>query len=210
MELSTNYTHDSELQVIRAPSPISAPCGVFTRRFLLTASNNGYFFCSVLKSRTELTLNSESVRVRVTLRLEVYRQSVRLGDKPLTPTISNFIFQLNTCGNSPYVISSQTRGCACSLQLLLVLASTLIFRSESRGTHSHILLLHIRDSPNQEGQVPVFISPPEQGSPVISPSPPTTRRAHLHTRLTLNSHCHLLIAFQHEPRRDTPFPPLHA
>jgi hypothetical protein len=40
-------------------------------------------------------------RVRVTLRLAVYRQSVRLGDK-LQP---NFIFQLNTCGYSPYVIS---------------------------------------------------------------------------------------------------------
>jgi hypothetical protein len=32
------------------------------------------------------------------------------------------------------------------------------FRSESRGTYDHILLSQIRDSPNQEGQVPVFIS----------------------------------------------------
>jgi hypothetical protein len=29
----------------------------------------------------------------------------------------------------------------------------------SRGTHDHILLSQIRDSPNLEGQVPVFISP---------------------------------------------------
>jgi hypothetical protein len=41
------------------------------------------------------------VRVRVSLRLAVYRQSVRLGDKPLETTTSNIIFQLNTCGHSP-------------------------------------------------------------------------------------------------------------
>jgi hypothetical protein len=33
------------------------------------------------------------------------RQSVCLSDKPLSPTTSNFIFQLNTCGYSPYVTS---------------------------------------------------------------------------------------------------------
>jgi hypothetical protein len=44
-------------------------------------------------------------------------------------------------------------------KLLLVLASAVIFTSESRGTRDHILLSQIRDSPNLEGQVPVFISP---------------------------------------------------
>jgi hypothetical protein len=44
-------------------------------------------------------------------------------------------------------------------QFLLVLASAVIHRSESRGTHDHILLSLIRDSPNLEGQVPLFISP---------------------------------------------------
>jgi hypothetical protein len=39
------------------------------------------------------------------------------------------------------------------------LASAVILRSESRGTHYHILLPQIRDSPNLEGQVPEFISP---------------------------------------------------
>jgi hypothetical protein len=34
-----------------------------------------------------------------------------------------------------------------------------ILESEFRGTHDHILLSQIRDSPNLEGQVPVFISP---------------------------------------------------
>jgi hypothetical protein len=32
-------------------------------------------------------------------------------------------------------------------------------RSESRGTHDHILLSQIRDSSNLEGQILVFISP---------------------------------------------------
>jgi hypothetical protein len=63
------------------------------------------------------------------------------------------------CGYSPYVTSSLTRGRVCRLQLLLIVASTIILRSESRGTHDHILLSQIRDSPNLEGQVPIFISP---------------------------------------------------
>jgi hypothetical protein len=44
----------------------------------------------------------------------------------------------------------------CRLQLLLTLASAVILGSESRGTHDHILLSQIRDSPNLEGQDPVF------------------------------------------------------
>jgi hypothetical protein len=46
--------------------------------------------------------------------------------------------------------------------MLLVFASAVILRSESRRTHDHILLSQIRDSPNLEGQVPQ-----EQGGPVI-------------------------------------------
>jgi hypothetical protein len=55
--------------------------------------------------------------------------------------------------------SSLTREWVCRLQLLLVLASAVILGSESRGTHDHILLSQIWDSPNLEGLVPVFISP---------------------------------------------------
>jgi hypothetical protein len=47
----------------------------------------------------------------------------------------------------------------CRLQLLLVLASAVILGFESRGTRDLILLSQIRDPRNQEGQVPVFISP---------------------------------------------------
>jgi hypothetical protein len=31
--------------------------------------------------------------------------------------------------------------------------------SESRGTHDHILVPQIRDTPNLEGQVPIFTAP---------------------------------------------------
>jgi hypothetical protein len=47
----------------------------------------------------------------------------------------------------------------CRSQLLLVLASAVSLRSDSRGTHDHILHSQIRESPKLEGQVPVFISP---------------------------------------------------
>jgi hypothetical protein len=40
-----------------------------------------------------------------------------------------------------------------------VFTKAVILRPESRGTHDHILLSQIRDSPNLEDQVPVFISP---------------------------------------------------
>jgi hypothetical protein len=82
-----------------------------------------------------------------------------LATSPLRLTTSNFIFQLNTCGYSPYVTSSLTRGWVCSLQLLLGLTSAVILRSESCGTHGHILMSQIRDFPNLEGKVPIFIFP---------------------------------------------------
>jgi hypothetical protein len=68
-------------------------------------------------------------------------------------------FRLNTCIHSPYVTSSLAIGWVCRLQMLLVLASAVILKSESHGTHDHILLSQIPDSPNLEDQVPVFISP---------------------------------------------------
>jgi hypothetical protein len=51
------------------------------------------------------------------------------------------------------------RGRVCRLQLLLVLASAVILKSESRGTHDHILPSQIQDSPNLEGQATVFVYP---------------------------------------------------
>jgi hypothetical protein len=69
-----------------------------------------------------------------------------LATSTLRLMTSILIFQLNTSGYSPYVTSCLTRGWVCSLQLLLILAYAIIFRSESRGTRDHILLSQIRDS----------------------------------------------------------------
>jgi hypothetical protein len=74
-------------------------------------------------------------------------------------TEDQHFFQRNTCFHIPYVTSSLTRGWVCRLQLLLVLVGTVIHRSESRGTHNHILLSQVRHFPDLEGQVPLFISP---------------------------------------------------
>jgi hypothetical protein len=55
-----------------------------------------------------------------------------LATSPLRLTTSNFIFQLNTCGYSPYVTSSLTKGWIYRLQLLLVFSSAVILKSEFR------------------------------------------------------------------------------
>jgi hypothetical protein len=100
----------------------------------------------VLRCTPILLLLLFRVRVRVTLRLAVYSQSVRLGAKLLRTHGQNF-FQSNTCGRSPYVTSSLTRGWVCRLKLLLAFASAFILSSESLRTHDHILLSQIRDAP---------------------------------------------------------------
>jgi hypothetical protein len=81
-----------------------------------------------------------------------------LASDPLRPTTRVFFSKLNTCRHSPCVTSSLTREWFFHLQLRPALASTVILRSESRGTHDHILLSQIRDYLNLEGQVSVFIS----------------------------------------------------
>jgi hypothetical protein len=106
-----------------------------------------------------------------------------LALSPLRPTIS--IVKLNTCDYSPSVTSSLTRGWVCCLQLLLTLASAVILRSESRGTHDHILLSQIRDSPTWKARSP-YLFPPGTGWPSYTPrhwvpfsSTPTTHRVPL-------------------------------
>jgi hypothetical protein len=54
--------------------------------------------------------------------------------------------------------SSLARGRVCHLQIL-ALANAVILGSETRGTHDHILLSHIRGSAKLEGQVPVLYPP---------------------------------------------------
>jgi hypothetical protein len=140
------------------------------------------------------------VRVRVTLRLTV-TSSWRQAPSDPQP----IFFQLNTCGCSPYVTSSLTRGLVCRLQLLLGLASAVILRSESRGIHDHILLSQIRDSPNLEGQVPVFISPRNRVAQLYPQALGSLRLAglpRLHTRYSLPSFSSVfLITPLHGPSR---------
>jgi hypothetical protein len=60
------------------------------------------------------------VKVKVALRLAVYRQSVlRLGIKPLETCDQGIFFQLNLCGNSHCVTSSLTRRLVCLLWICL-------------------------------------------------------------------------------------------
>jgi hypothetical protein len=112
------------------------------------------------------------VTARVTLRRAVYRQLV-LGDKPLETHDLYFSLQLNTCGYSPYVTSCLTRGWVSCLQLLLTLASAVILRSESRGTHDHILTVSDPRVTEPGGAGPRIYTPRHW---VPFPSPPTTRR----------------------------------
>jgi hypothetical protein len=98
------------------------------------------------------------LRVTSTLRLMVYRQSVHLGDKPLE-THNQHFFQQNTCGYSPYVTSSLMKGWVCRLQLLLVLASAVILRSEPRGTHDHFYCLRFETPPIWRAKSPCLYPP---------------------------------------------------
>jgi hypothetical protein len=114
------------------------------------------------------TRNYWTLRVRVTLRLADYRQSVRLGAKPLETHGRNF-FQLNTCSHSPYVTSSLTRGWVCRLQLLLAFASAFILRYESRRLMTIFCCLRFDTSPKLELRSP-YLYPQEQGGSVTLPA----------------------------------------
>jgi hypothetical protein len=73
------------------------------------------------------------VRVRVLYDWQFTAKQFVLAPSPLRLTARIFFSQLNTCGHSPYITSSLTRGWVCHLQFLLALASAFILLSESRG-----------------------------------------------------------------------------
>jgi hypothetical protein len=91
------------------------------------------------------TITNWTLIVSVTLRLAVYRQSVRLHAEPLE-TYDQYFFKLNICCYSPYVTSPLIRGWVCRLQLLLALARAFILGSESCGTRDHIYSLRFETS----------------------------------------------------------------
>jgi hypothetical protein len=83
---------------------------------------------------------------------------VCLGVKPSSWAQDKICITVRYLRGAPSLMTGQV----CRLQLLLVLANVIIFGSESRGTHDHILLSQIQDSPNLEGRVPVFKSPSDR------------------------------------------------
>jgi hypothetical protein len=129
----------------------------------------------------------DSVEVEVKLRPTVSRPVLLCVRHP-SWTRDQFFFlleiffrQLRVCY---FVAPSLTRGRACNLLLLVVLASAVLLRSESRGTQGHILLPTFLWLPQPRRARPPYLYPPGTGwlryTPghwVSFPSPLTTRRA---------------------------------
>jgi hypothetical protein len=95
---------------------------------------------------SKLLLLLLSLSLSLILRWTVSRQ-VCLGIKHSSRAYDQIfitVWQLRVCCCGAF---SLTRGRVCRLQLLLVLASAVIIRSESLGTRDHILLSQNRDLP---------------------------------------------------------------
>jgi hypothetical protein len=150
------------LQITRAHVNSFPACSIFTSMCLVRVSNNGYSSASWLRSSLNggsiPTASSQSQSQSYFTTGGLPPISLSWRQVPWDPRPAIF-FQLNTCGHGPYVTSSLTRGWVCRLQLLMAFAIAVILRSETRGTRDHILLSQIRDSPNLEGQILVFIYP---------------------------------------------------
>jgi hypothetical protein len=117
-------------------------------------------------------LDTAAVRVKALVMLrQTVSQPVCLGVSHPSGTRDQFIFlleiffrQLRVCY---FVAPSLTRVRICNLLLLLVLASAVPLRSESRGTQDHILLSQFLRLPQPGGPGPRIYIPQEQGGPDI-------------------------------------------
>jgi hypothetical protein len=105
-----------------------------------------------------------SHRVRVTLWLVVYCQSVHLGAEPHSQsqllydwwfTANQFVLESNPLR----VTTSNFFFFSWTLAVIVLMSCTVILESRVPRTHDQILLSQFWDSPNLEGQVPIFISP---------------------------------------------------
>jgi hypothetical protein len=174
---TSTYSATAKLHIHKSPQHTLSPfpaCCVFTSRSLATAYNSGDSSASRSQIISERQLPSNCLFSLTDSGAElIWLESELLYDwwfiaHQFVLVTSNFFFSLNTCFHGPYITSSLTRGWVCSLQFLLTLASAVNLRSKSRGTHDHILLSQIRDSPNLEAGPRIYI-PQEQGGPVIPP-----------------------------------------
>jgi hypothetical protein len=102
---------------------------------------------SKLKSKSNLCYDRQS-----------FGQSILVSSTHLWLKTRLF-FLSDSCRFIDVETSLLMKGWVCRLQLLLVRSSAVVLVSESSWTHNHILLSHVRDSPNLEDQVPVFIYP---------------------------------------------------
>jgi hypothetical protein len=116
-----------------------------TNRFPVRDLNKRDSSASIIKC-TGSVFSSQSPLELWRTQSQSYFTTGSLPPSLLRPTTRILISQLNTCGYSPYVTSFMMRGLVCRLQLLLVLASAVILRSESRGNHDHNLLSRFKTS----------------------------------------------------------------
>jgi hypothetical protein len=86
-------------------------------------------------------------------------QSVCLAVKLPSGTQDQILITVRQLWVCWHAVPFLNKGWVCCLILLLALTSTVILRSKSLRTHDHILLSHIWDSPNMEGQPPHLITP---------------------------------------------------
>jgi hypothetical protein len=156
----------------------------------------------------QLKYSCQSQRVRVTLRLVVYRQSVCLGDKPLETHDQQFYFKLNPCGYGAYVTSSLMRGRVRRSLLLLVSPAQPFSLRVPRDSWPYFTVSNSR-FPQRGKPGPRIISPknrvarlyPRHWVPFSLHL--TTRRAtvELFDSATILASIVLLITLLHGPRR---------
>jgi hypothetical protein len=154
LQIPLNYSVITDfhiLQITSAHAKSFPARNVFTGSCLATASSHDYSSASGLESflnsdclPTASSCQSQSQSYFTTGGLPPISSSWRRAPWDSRP---DFCSQLNTFGQSLYIISSLTRGRTCCLKWMLALASAVILGFESRGTRDHILLSQILDFP---------------------------------------------------------------